>query len=45
MFSPPPPAGYDHQNIVNEMMEEEKWFVEQPTRAKERFKKYLYISR
>jgi hypothetical protein len=43
MFSPPPPAGYDHQNIVNDIMAEEKWFVEQPEQAKQKFKKYLYI--
>jgi hypothetical protein len=45
MFSPPPPAGYDHQKIVNEIAEEQKWFVKQPEQAKQMFKKYLYISR
>jgi len=41
----PPPAGYDHQKVVNEMMEEQKWFTEQPELAIQKFKKYLYISR
>jgi hypothetical protein len=44
-FTQPPREGYDHQKVTNAMHEEEKWFVAQPSVAKEKFRKYLNISR
>lgn len=44
-FRQPVPEGYDHQRVVDAMTKEEKWFVGQFAIAKEKFKKYLDISR
>jgi hypothetical protein len=41
----PSPAGYDHQKIVNAMTEQKKWFVAQFSVAKEKFRKYIDVSR
>jgi len=41
----PIPAGYDHQKIVGVIAEQEKWFVAQFSVAKEKFRKYLDVSR
>jgi hypothetical protein len=43
-LQPPPPPSYDHQKIVEELMRQEKWMVEQvQTVAKEKFRKYLNV--
>ncbi|MEE9613827.1 MAG: hypothetical protein V3W31_02595 [Thermodesulfobacteriota bacterium] len=39
------PEGYDHEQVVKEMRKERKWFTEQFEPAKEKFKKYLDISK
>ena len=39
------PAGYDHEKVVEEMHKELKWLTEQFAPAKEKFKKYLDISK
>jgi hypothetical protein len=39
------PEGYDHNKVVKGKHKELEWFVEQPNRAKEKFKKYLYIGK
>jgi hypothetical protein len=44
-FRQPVPDGYDHQKVVATLHEQEKWFVAQPSVAKEKFKKYLDVSR
>jgi hypothetical protein len=44
-FTQQPPPGYDHQKVVDAITREEGWFVEQFPVAKEKFKKYLDISR
>ena len=44
-FRQPVPEGYDHQQVVDALTREEKWFVGQFSVAKEKFKKYLDISR
>jgi hypothetical protein len=44
-FRQPAPEGYDHQRVVDALTREEKWFVGQFAVAKEKFKKYLDISR
>ena len=44
-FAQPVPVGYDHQKIVDAMSEQKKWFVAQFSMAKEKFRKYLDISR
>lgn len=44
MFQGAPP-GYDHQEVVRRMTEEKNWFIKQFAVAKEKFKKYLDISR
>jgi hypothetical protein len=44
MFTPAPPE-YDHQKVVNEITEQQKWFVEQPEQAKLKFKPYLDVTR
>jgi hypothetical protein len=44
-FTQPPPAGYDHQKVVNAITQEERWFDGQFPTAKEKFKKYLDVSR
>lgn len=44
-FRQPAPEGYDHQKVVDTLTEERKWFVDQPKIAKEKFKKYLDISK
>jgi hypothetical protein len=41
----PIPEGYDHRQVVDAMTKEEKWFLGQLAIAKEKFKKYLDISR
>lgn len=41
----PIPVGYDHQKVVGARTQEEKWFINQPQIAKEKFKKYLDISK
>ena len=41
----PVPVEYDHQKIVDEITEQQKWFVAQFSVAKENFRKYLDISR
>lgn len=40
-----PPPGYDHKKIVDEMHERSVWFAEQHEIAKEKFRKYLDISK
>jgi hypothetical protein len=42
---PAPPPGYDHQKVVTTMHEEAVWFTNQFGVAKQKFKKYLYVSR
>lgn len=44
-FTQPIPAGYDHQKVVDALTKEKKWFTDQPQIAKEKFKKYLDISK
>jgi hypothetical protein len=44
-YTQQPPPGYDHQKVVNEMHEHEMWFTEQFAAAKQKFKKYLDVSR
>ena len=44
-FRQPVPPGYDHQKVVDAMTREENWFVGQFAVAKEKFKKYLDVSR
>jgi len=44
-FRQPAPVGYDHQKVVDAMTEQQKWFVAQFSIAKEKFRKYLDISR
>ena len=39
------PEGYDHRKVVDAITNEEKWFLGQLAIAKEKFKKYLDISR
>jgi hypothetical protein len=39
-----PPPGYDHNKVVTEMHEQEVWFTEQFELAKQKFKRYLYVS-
>jgi hypothetical protein len=39
------PPGYDHNKVVAEMHEQEVWFTEQFEVVKQKFKKYLYVSR
>ena len=39
------PQGYDHQKIVDTLTEGTKWFIDQPQIAKEKFKKYLDITK
>jgi hypothetical protein len=41
----PFPPGYDPKKVGDAMMEEEKWFMAQCSVAKEKFRKYLYVSR
>ncbi len=43
-FTQPIPEGYDHQKVVDALMKEEKWFLDQLPIAKEKFKQYLDIS-
>lgn len=42
---PPAPPGYDHQKVVAEMHEQEVWFTNQFAAAKQKFRKYLDVSR
>jgi hypothetical protein len=44
-FTHPVREGYDHQKVVNAMAEEKKWFLGQFSVAKEKFQRYLDISR
>jgi hypothetical protein len=44
-FTQAPPPGYDHQKIVATMHEQEVWFTDQFGVAKQKFKKYLDVSR
>jgi len=39
------PDGYDHKKVVDEMNKELTWLIEQFAPAKEKFKKYLDISK
>jgi hypothetical protein len=39
------PEGYDHKKVVEEMHKELRWLTEQSGPAKEKFKKYLDISK
>ena len=39
------PEGYDHKKVVGEMHRELKWLMEQFGPAKEKFKKYLDVSK
>jgi hypothetical protein len=39
------PQGYDHKKVVDEMHKELTWLIEQFEPAKEKFKKYLDISK
>ena len=39
------PEGYDHKKVVDEMHRELKWLAEQFDPAKEKFRKYLDISK
>jgi hypothetical protein len=41
------PPGYDHQKVINEIKEQENWFMEQSecNAAKQKFQKYLDVSR
>jgi hypothetical protein len=39
------PEGYDHQKVVDEMHKELEWLTEQFEPAKQKFKKYLDISK
>lgn len=40
-----PPPGYDHNKVVDEIHKELKWLTEQFEPAKQRFSKYLNISK
>ena len=44
-FNQEAPPGYDHQKVMTEMHEQEMWFTEQYAAAKQKFAKYLDISR
>jgi hypothetical protein len=44
-FTQPLPPGYDHQRVVDAITQERRWFVGQFAIAKEKFKKYLDVSR
>ena len=44
-FTQPFPAGYDPQKVVAAMTEQQEWFIAQLPVAKEKFRKYLYVSR
>jgi hypothetical protein len=44
-FTQTVPENYDHQSVVDRMTAEEKWFIDQPKIAKEKFRKYLDISK
>jgi hypothetical protein len=44
-FNREAPPGYDYQKVVAEMHEHEIWFTDQFAVAKQKFKKYLDISR
>lgn len=39
------PPGYDHEKVVNDMTEQERWFTDQFGAAKEKFRRYLNVSR
>lgn len=41
----PTPEGYDHRKVVDEKHKELEWLIEQFEPAKEKFKKYLDISK
>lgn len=41
----PPLEGYDHKAVCDSMHEQEKWFLEQPKIALEKFKVFLDVSR
>jgi hypothetical protein len=44
-FNQPPSPGYDHNKVVTTMHEEAVWFTNQFGVAKQKFKKYLDVSR
>ena len=44
-FNQEEPEGYDHNEVVNALDKEYKWFSEQMDISKEKFKKYLDISK
>jgi hypothetical protein len=39
------PDGYDHNRVTAEMHEHSQWLAEQPDAAREKFRKYLDVSR
>jgi hypothetical protein len=44
-FTQRPSPDYDHNKVVKEITTQQEWFTKQFGVAKEKFKKYLYISR
>jgi hypothetical protein len=44
-FTQQVPPGYDHQKVVTTIHEDEVWFTDQFCVAKQKFKKYLDVSR
>jgi hypothetical protein len=40
-----PPPGYDHNDVTNRMHEHSVWLTEQFDAAREKFRKYLDVSR
>ncbi len=44
-YTQDPPEGYDHNKVVGEKDKEFRWLIEQFAPAKEKFKKYLDISK
>jgi hypothetical protein len=44
-FTQQPPPGYDHNEVVKTMHEQEVWFTNQFGAAKQKFKNYLDVSR
>ena len=43
-FTQSPPPGYDHNKVVATISEQSVWFTDQFGVAKQKFKKYLYVS-
>lgn len=44
-FTQPIPPGYDHKEVTTRMHEQKVWFTQQYGAAKQKFKKYLDVSR